>query len=125
MIKSKETTFFAIIFFVLIDIIFFILSLTSVISFQHFYSIFFASIIAVINLLLAVSSIKKDLTNQKNEIFGQFYKLMAFRVVLMLALIIICLKFLDINRNSFIFSILIFYMFCQIIEIKLLISGKY
>lgn len=123
--KAKETIFLSVGIFAFVDVVFFALSLASLISFKDFFSIFIASIIALINLLLAVFSIKKELKNKKDVIFGLFFKLMAPRIILMLALIIISLKFLDIYRNSFIFSTLIFYILCQIIEIKLLIGGKY
>ncbi len=123
--KAKETIFLSVGIFAFVDVVFFALSLTSLISFKEYFSIFIASIIALINLLLAVFSIKKELKNKKDVIFGLFFKLMAPRIILMLALIIISLKFLDIYRNSFIFSTLIFYILCQIIEIKLLIGGKY
>ncbi|MHB8580318.1 MAG: ATP synthase subunit I [Ignavibacteriaceae bacterium] len=123
--KAKETAILSVGIFAFVDIVFSVLSFAKIISFKEFFSIFIASLIAIINLLLAVFSIKKELKNNKNVIFGLFYKLMAPRIILMLALIIISLKFLDIYRNSFIFSTLIFYIFCQIIEIKLLIGGKY
>ena len=123
--KAKETIFLSVGIFAFVDVVFFALSLTSLISFKEYFSIFIASIIALINLLLAVFSIKKELKNKKDVIFGLFFKLMAPRIILMLVLIIISLKFLDIYRNSFIFSTLIFYILCQIIEIKLLIGGKY
>jgi len=123
--KAKETIFLSVGIFAFVDVVFFILNFVSLISYKEFFSIFISSIIALINLLLAIFSIKKDLKNKKKEIFGLFFKLMAPRIILMLALIIISLKFLDIYRNSFIFSTLIFYILCQIIEIKLLIGGKY
>jgi hypothetical protein len=49
---------------------------------------------------------------------------MTFRMMLTLLMVIICLKTLEINQNSFIFSIFIFYLLYLIVEILHLNSIK-
>lgn len=123
--KVKSTILISIGIFALVDFILFALCSASIISLKLFYSVFFASMINLQNLLWVLYSIKKEIKTNRGVLFGLFFKLMLPRIILMLVLIIISLKFLDIYQNSFIFSILIFYIFCLTIEIKLLTGEKY
>ncbi len=123
--KVKSTILISVGIFALVDFILFALCFTSIISVKLFYSIIIASMINLQNLLWVLFSIKKEMNANRDVLFGPFFKLMLPRIILMLILIIISLKFLDIYRNSFIFSILIFYIFCLSIEIKLLTGEKY
>lgn len=99
------------------------LNLLDYLSFKSLISIFLGSIIATINFILAFYSIKKDFNNG-NMSLGNFLKFLPVRIFISLSLIILLILFLDINRNKFIFSTLIFYVFYQIVEVKTLIKGK-
>jgi hypothetical protein len=50
---------------------------------------------------------------------------MGFRMLILVFFVIISLKFLYINRNSFIFSTLIFYIYYLVIEIILIIKKEF
>ena len=113
----------AIILFSFSIIILYVLHLLSYLSLYSLISIFMGSIIATINFILAIYSIKKDFNNG-NMSLGNFLKFLPVRIFISLSLIILSILFLDINRNKFIFSTLIFYVFYQIVEVKTLIKGE-
>ena len=80
-----------------------------------------AGIITTTNFILGVLSIKFGLKKSLNAFLILFLGGMVFRLFLMLFAVFICLKFLELRVNSFIFSVFIFYIFYQIIEISYVI----
>ncbi len=104
-------------------LILFVLYFLSYLSLQSLIPIIMGSSVATINFILAFYSIRKDIINGKLSL-GNFLKLLPVRISISLSLIILSILFLDINRNKFIFSTLIFYVFYQIVEVKTLIKGE-
>ena len=91
-------------------------------SFSFVSEIFFASVavggaISTFNFLLGLAAIKIGLKSSGDTFIKVFWGGMLLRLFLMLALVFISLKFLNINENSFIFSILFFYILYLIFEI--------
>ena len=91
--------------------------LFSAVSHTFLMSVFTAFGIITFNFILTIISIKLGERGAGNSFINFYLGGMLFRFFLMLAMVLISLKFLDISRNSFIFSILIFYVFYLIIEI--------
>lgn len=61
--------------------------------------------------------IKKGLVKGDKSFIRNTLGAMSVRLISTLIMVIICLVFLELNQNNFIFSILIFYFFYLIIEI--------
>lgn len=91
--------------------------LFSAISQSFLVSVLTAFGIITLNFGLALASIKLGEMGTGKSFINYYLGGMLFRFFMMLLLVFISLKFLDITRNSFIFSILIFYIFYLIIEI--------
>ena len=98
-------------------LLFFILYLTSVWNYTLFYSTLFGAIIVILNFMIGFLFIKFILS-RSNRIFQiMLWGGMLFRLIFILFLVLILLKFLELNTIGFIFSILFFYVFYLIIEI--------
>jgi len=98
-------------------LLFFILYLTSVWNYTLFYSTLFGAIIVILNFMIGFLFIKFSLS-RSNRIFQiMLWGGMLFRLIFILFLVLILLKFLELNTIGFIFSILFFYVFYLIIEI--------
>ena len=96
---------------------FFILYLTSLWNYTLFYSVLLGSIIVILNFVIGFLFIKFSLS-RSNRIFQiMLWGGMLFRLIFILFLVLILLKFLELNTIGFIFSILFFYVFYLIIEI--------
>lgn len=100
------------------------LFITSFISKITFFSILTALIITSLNfaagLFLYKMGIKQSHKNFSKIIFGGMFARLFFTLII----VFICLKFLNVSQNSFIFSILFLYFFYWIIEISYLILIK-
>lgn len=83
---------------------------SNVITFQNF----------VFGLLFILYGIKRSDKIFLISIFGG----LILRLGIMLGLVLVCLKSLEINEISFIFSLLFFYIFYAIIEIIYLVFSK-
>lgn len=94
-----------------------ILYLTGVFSYSQFVSITLALIITTFNFLGGILSAKISLNKKEKTFIKIVFGSMILRLFLLLAIILIVLVFLDINRNSFIFSIFISYIFYLFIEV--------
>ncbi len=115
--------------FVLIVILIFLLStsilyLSNIFSYFQFVSILLALIFTTLNFLAGILSAKISLNKVEKTFFKIVFGSMLLRMFSMLLIILFVLIFLDINRNSFIFSIFIFYIFYLIIELFYLNSVK-
>jgi len=106
-------------FFIIISIFVLIVALylASVITLRNFYSIFLPAVFISISFHIAVFFQFRAEKKQNVEFIGTVFKGMGIRLLILLAFIITSLKFLDINKNSFIFSVLIFYIYYLTIEI--------
>ncbi len=69
--------------------------------------------------------VKRGLTRSDKSFIRNALGAISIRLFITAAMVIICLVFLELNQNSFIFSILIFYFFYLIIEIFYLNIRKY
>lgn len=124
MIKTKK-------FFLFVLILLFILILTSVLyfsnvfSFSQFISILLALGITAANFLGQFLSVKLGLKQPDSGFIKIVFGSMIIRFFSLLLIVLICLVFLDINKNSFIFSIFIFYILFLFIEIYYLNLQKH
>jgi hypothetical protein len=84
---------------------------------SFYFPILCAAFITTFNFALGIFSIKSGLKKQVKTFLILFLGGMVFRLLLMLGEVFICLKFLELRGNNFIFSVFIFYVFYQIIEI--------
>ena len=91
--------------------------LFSAVSHSFLLSVFTAFCIITINFTLIIISIKLGERGAGKSFINFYLGGMLLRFFMMILMVLISLEFLDISRNSFIFSILIFYVFYLIIEI--------
>ncbi len=103
----------------------FLLHYYSIISYENLFSILIAAIFTTVNFVIAVISIEYLEKKSPESALGNFMKGMMIRMVVLILLIIFSLKFLDIKQNSFIFSILIFYIYYLFIEIIFLLIREF
>jgi len=93
------------------------LYILSVISLRVFYSIILPALFITLGFHIAIYFQFKAEKKHNEEFIGTILMGMGIRLFLLLIFIITSLKFLDINKNSFIFSILIFYIYYLTMEI--------
>lgn len=94
------------------------------ISQKIFLSIITAAVFTLLNFWGAIFSIKISVKKTGKSSINSYLLGIAIRLPLLLGAIIISLAFLDINDISFIFSVLILYIYFLIIEILFLNIGK-
>ena len=82
-----------------------------------YYSFLFAGIITSLNFLIGLMFIKLGLKSHEKNFMRSVFGGMLVRLIFMVSAFIICLKFLEMNENNFIFFILFFYVFYLTIEI--------
>lgn len=117
MIKANTLLKTASAVFIILILLFILLFYFSIMDFKTFFSILAGALIVSINFVIGFSLIRFSI-NKTNEIFLlSVFGGMIFRLLLMLGIVLICLKFLEINTNSFIFSILFFYVYFLTVEI--------
>jgi hypothetical protein len=116
---SKSLIITVILFLVLILIYSF-----SFISETFFVSVLTGTALSVFNFLLGILAVKIGLKSSRSIFLKAILGGMVLRMFLLLAMVFISLKFLNINENSFIFSILFFYILFLIIEIIYLYMKK-
>ena len=96
----------------------------SFVSETFFISVITGGVLSTFNFLLGILAIKIGLKPSGDLFFKAVIGGMILRLFLVLVLVFISLKFLNINENSFIFSILFFYILYLIIEIIYLYMKK-
>ena len=101
---------------VLFGILFFIYS-SGKIQNTTFNSLVVAGVITTINFLLGLLAIKIGISGSDKIFISSILGGMVIRLFLLLGIVFISLKFLEINHNSFIFTVLFFYIYYLIIEI--------
>jgi hypothetical protein len=102
---------------ILLFLLIFILFLTSIINFIDFYSIIIAAFISSINFALGGFFIKFSIKKDHKTFLTTILAGMVGRLFLTILLVFLSLKFLEINQNSFIFSIFFFYVYYLLLEI--------
>jgi hypothetical protein len=117
MIKIKRFSLFVLIIILIFLLTSSILYLTAIFSYSQFISVLLALIITTLNFLAGTISAKISLNKKEKTFIKIVFGSMVIRLFLMLTIILIVFVFLDINRNSFIFSIFIFYIFYLLIEV--------
>ena len=98
-------------------LIFFTLYLTDVWNYTLFYSVLVGALIVILNFIIGFLFIKISLHKPDRIFLFMLWGGMLFRLISILILVLILLKFLELNAIGFIFSILFFYVFYLIIEI--------
>ena len=114
LIRSPLSVLIAILVFIATILI---LYLSNVFNYSQFISVLLALIITTLNFFAGYLSAKISLSKNEKTFIKIVFGSMVIRMFLMLIIILITLVFLDINRNSFIFSIFIFYIFYLLIEV--------
>jgi hypothetical protein len=93
------------------------LYITSVIKEDLFTAVLSGAFLSLLNFILGIISIKIGDKKAPDKFMKIILGGTALRLFLMLVLIVLGLKILELNPNSFIFSVLFFYVFFLIIEI--------
>jgi hypothetical protein len=109
----KINIFFSILFIIIISFITFWLK----ISRKIYLSAIFAILLTFLNFLIGFYIINKGIKKENKSFLILVLGGMVGRLFLMLTLIIIGLKILFLNQYYFIFTLFIFYIYYQIVEI--------
>ena len=104
---------FVIISFLLIFFLYF----ANLLSEEHFKSIILAELITTFNAGLGLISIKSGINKPEKIFLRRIFGGMVIRFFSTLIMVVLALILLELNKISFIFSILFFYIFYLIIEI--------
>jgi len=97
--------------------IYIILFLASNLSSLLFKSILFGTLLSLLNFAIGFLLIRLSIKKSDKVFLTVLWGGLLFRLLISLTLVIITLKFLEINAYGFIFSIFFFYIFYLIIEI--------
>jgi len=87
-------------------------------------SVLFGDVINFLNFTLGLLFIFFGINRPVKTFLISIFGGLVFRLAIMLVLVVVSLKFLEINEISFIFSLLFFYIFYAIIEIIYLNFSK-
>ncbi len=117
MLNKKSLRLFAVVFTVFTLLIVAILYFTSILNYILFYSVLIGASVVILNFIIGFLFIKYSLSRSNSVFLTMLWGGMAFRLIFILILVLILLKFLELNAIGFIFSILFFYVFYLIIEI--------
>jgi hypothetical protein len=100
-----------------LSIILTILYISSIISEDIFVAIASGAMVSLLNFILGISAIKIGYTKSPDVFIKTILGGTFLRLFLLAGTVIAGLKILDLSRNSFIFSVLFFYVFFLIVEI--------
>jgi hypothetical protein len=114
---SEKSILYSLIFVLLVLVVLTFFYLVDKISASFYFPVLYAVLITTFNFILGILSIKISLRKSVKAFLNIFLGGMAFRLLLMLAEVFICLKILELKGNNFIFLVFIFYVFYQIIEV--------
>ena len=114
---SENSIRYSLIFVLLVIAAFTIFYQADILNANFYFPLLFAALITTFNFVLGLLSIKLSLKKPIKTFLILFLGGMVFRLMLMLAEVYICLKFLELKGNNFIFLVFIFYVLYQIIEI--------
>jgi hypothetical protein len=90
---------------------------TAIIKYDLFIPAVSGAVISSLNYILGITSIKIGYKKAPDAFIKYIFGGTILRLFLMLGLILIGLKILELSPNTFIFSVLFFYIFFLIIEI--------
>lgn len=117
MTLGQKITLFIITFLIFYITITVTLYLTKNISIGDFKSLLLGIALTTVNTFIGFYSIKKGINKPEKSFFRWIFGGMIIRLFLIVAAVVLVLVFLEINRISFIFSILFFYIFYLVVEI--------
>lgn len=117
MTSLKKLFLFSSAFLVLTFLIITFLFYFDVLPKEDFKAFVLAGIITVFNAGLGVISIKSGINKPEKMFFQTLFGGMVIRFFITLIMVVLALLFLELNRISFIFSILFFYNFYLVVEI--------
>jgi len=117
MTSSKKLILFSSAFFVLTFLIVTSLFFLDVFPKEDYKAFIIAGIITTFNAGLGVISIKSGINKPEKMFFQRLFGGMVIRFFTTLIMVVLVLLFLELNRISFIFSILFFYIFYLVVEI--------
>ena len=117
MTSPKKLILFSSAFFVLTFLIVTSLFFLDVFSKEDYKAFIIAGIITTFNAGLGVISIKSGINKPEKMFFQRLFGGMVIRFFTTLIMVVLVLLFLELNRISFIFSILFFYIFYLVVEI--------
>jgi len=119
--NSRKIIIITILFVLFCTLLIFVLSYLNYVSSVIAYTGYIAILFTTINYSLGMLSIKIGFNKDFNIFMLSFYGGILVRIILLLILVFIALKFLDISRNIFIFLVLFFYILYLISEIIYLV----
>ena len=117
MTSPKKLILFSSAFFVLTFLIVTSLFFLDVFPKEDYKAFIIAGIITTFNAGLGVISIKSGINKPEKMFFQRLFGGMVIRFFTTLIMVVLVLLFLELNRISFIFSILFFYIFYLVVEI--------
>lgn len=82
-----------------------------------FKSILIGDLLAFSNFIVGLGFLFWGINRSENFFLITFYGGMLFRLIILSVMVIVIFKFLEIDKNNFIFSLLFFYFFYVIVEI--------
>lgn len=113
----KKLFLFASAFLVLTFLLIIILYLLNLLSEVFFKSFMLAGAITIINAGMGAISIKSGVNKPEKLFIQRLFGGIVIRFLTTLIMVVLALLFLELNRISFIFSILFFYIFYLVVEI--------
>lgn len=113
----KKLFLFASAFLVLTFLLIIILYLLNLLSEEFFKSFMLAGAITIINAGIGAISIKSGVNKPEKVFIQRLFGGIVIRFLTTLIMVVLALLFLELNRISFIFSILFFYIFYLVVEI--------
>ena len=98
-------------------VILLITTLNSQANHVRFKSILIGDLLAFSNFIIGLGFIFWGINRAEKFFLITFYGGMLFRLIILSVMVIVIFKFLEIDKNNFIFSLLFFYFFYVIVEI--------
>lgn len=87
------------------------------------WSIFLGWIVVFLSIVIGILSFHLSISRSNKDFLKIYFGGMIFRLFLLLSIIFAILKFIGINPISFLFSLFIFYIINQIIELRYIIKS--
>lgn len=117
MTLEQKITLFILFFLILYLSIILFLYFTYNLSIENMISLLLGIVLTTLNAYLGFYSIKAGIDKPAKIFFRWILGGMVVRLFLLIVAVVLVFEFLEINRISFIFSILFFYIFYLIIEV--------
>jgi uncharacterized membrane protein len=121
----KKSTRFSLIIFVLYTVSAFLIMQKPNYGNPEILAFLSAGILAILNLVLTVLLIEKNLAKNKNEFIKSFLQSTIIRVVILLAIFFTILLIMPLNHFVFSVAFFILYFLYQMIEIYILHTNKH